>query len=943
MVRCLQRCFLFLAVTVSFIIKAGGIPATAFYYAANPPVNLLAAYERVILEPDNIKAAQLHYLQQQGVTVYAYLSIGEVGPDRSWYKQIKEEWKQGINAGWQSAVMDMTASGWHDYLLNVRIQQLWQQGYRGFFLDTMDSYQLFAKTAIDRRRQQEGMVKLLSAMKRQYKDVHLLFNRGFEILDQAADLADGLVAESLYAGWNAEKNTYQAVVAEDREWLLSKLQQARDEYGLPVTVIDYLPVEQRDQAEKIAAQIIRAGFIPWVSTPELNYMGVGSRKLIPRKVLYLFDSREQQLSEHEIHRFLAMPLEYLGYVPEYWDINEGLPDFILQGRYAGIVAWFAKKDFARDASLASWVYQQVQQHLPIAFMGKYTLENNRQLTQLLDIDFSGASITSPVALQVSSKDVGFETAVVKRKVELPTIISKTGQPWLTITGSGKGEQVDPVFISSWGGVALDPYILQTVPAVGDDVEYSRWIINPFAFLQTALQLKVIPVADATTENGSRILTLHIDGDGFYNKTQLGVNRYSSQLILDDFIKPLALPHTVSIIEGEIGKAGLKPELSPELETIAREIFKLHHVEIASHTYSHPFNWFQAAAEKEQNHKFVDTSLQSIFKAEAGHYHLPIPGYTYDAEREIKGSVDYIDKILAPKGKTTKVLLWSGDCLPNAEALAWSYKIKLANMNGGDTIIRNGINSLTNVSASGIVRERYFQPYAPIQNENVYTNDWTGPYYGYQRVIETFRLTDSPKRLKPISIYYHFYSGDRIASVRALRRVYDWALQQEILPLWVSEYTPRLMAFRNAVYEQLDNGWRIHAAADLRTLRLTAQLTQPDIVNSDGVAGFRRLPQGQFISLSGEATVTLRLTEQAHDFPYLIQSNARIEFWRNSNEAINFRLKGHQPVTFSLANLGNHCVVKNKQGNKITGSRQTNGVTFFKFINNDTDALRVVCG
>jgi hypothetical protein len=61
------------------------------------------------------------------------------------------------------------------------------------------------------------------------------------------------------------------------------------------------------------------------------------------------------------------------------------------------------------------------------------------------------------------------------------------------------------------------------------------------------------------------------------------------------------------------------------------------------------------------------------------------------------------------------MLWSGNCLPNEEALAWAYRINISNMNGGDTIIRKGLDSLTHVSASGIVRGQYFQPYAPIQN------------------------------------------------------------------------------------------------------------------------------------------------------------------------------------------------------------------------------------
>jgi len=952
----MQKYFFILVALIVSQAEAAENPSTAFYYATNPPLDLLSTYERVIVEPDNITSEQLRFMQNQGVIVYAYLSIGEVGPTRTWSKEIKEEWKKSINTGWNSAVMDMTSNGWHQFLLKKQMKKLWQQGYRGFFLDTMDSYQLFAKTEPDLLKQRQGMITLIKEMKQQYKDVHLLFNRGFEILDQVANLSDGVIAESLFAGWSPEKNEYRPVPKEDKQWLANKLKQVRDVYNLPITVLDYLPPERREQAESIAAQISQEGFTPWVSTPALDYMGVGSKKLVPRKILFLYDSEETRLSSHKIHHFLAMPLEYLGYIPDYWDISKGLPNYLLKGRYAGIVTWLSSNNSSRDQPLSEWVLEQVQQKLPIVFMGHYPLFQNIQLTKSLGLDYLKQKLTAPLKLEVLSKHLGFEAKPVLRQVGLPLINSKKGQPWLRINGS-KNKQITPVFISEWGGVALNPYILQNIPALGDDDEYSRWIINPFEFLKEALHLKTIPVPDATTENGNRILTSHIDGDGFNNKSQLPGNRYSSEIILEEFLKPTPLPHTVSIVEAEIGKEGINPKLSQTLQPIARNIFKLSNVEIASHSYSHPFNWSMAVKNtgnttiKKKNsakhilkpgHTYTEMN-KTAYKAEDGYYHLPISDYSFNTEREIKGSIDYIDKNLAPRGKNTKIFLWSGDSLPNEEALAWTEKLQIANMNGGKTIIRQGINSITNISASGLAKGDFFQPYAPIQNENVYTNDWTGPFYGYQRVIETFKLTDQPKRLKPISLYYHFYSGERQASLRALHRVYDWTLKQETLPMWLSEYIPRIHAFRSAVYEQIENGWRIYQAKNLHTLRITEQVKQLDIVNSKGVVGYRKLSQGHYLALNGDNVVTLRFNKRPTTSPYLIKSNSRIRYWKNNKNSIDFRLTGHQAVTFSLANFSKSCSLKTKSGKLISAINTTNLVTFFKFKDQDTGALQVICG
>ena len=45
-----------------------------------------------------------------------------------------------------------------DFFTNQVITPLWQQGYRGFFLDTLDSYQLVAKTPEARARQEAGLI-----------------------------------------------------------------------------------------------------------------------------------------------------------------------------------------------------------------------------------------------------------------------------------------------------------------------------------------------------------------------------------------------------------------------------------------------------------------------------------------------------------------------------------------------------------------------------------------------------------------------------------------------------------------------------------------------------------------------------------------------------------------------------------------------------------------
>src|SRR5215210_7361583 len=162
----------------------------------------------------------------------------------------------------------------------------------------------------------------------------------------------------------------------------------------------------------------------------------------------------------------------------------------------------------------------------------------------------------------------------------------------------------------------------------------------------------MPVPDATTENGRRLMLVHIDGDGFVNRAEFPGTPYAGEILLRDVLQKYRIPHSVSVIQGEVAANGLYPKEAPQLEAIARKIFALPHVEIASHTFTHPFRWSPQSA-----------------TADPLSYHLEVPNYTFNLDSEIGGSVKYIDSRLAPAGKRTRLLFWTGDTNPGREAVA----------------------------------------------------------------------------------------------------------------------------------------------------------------------------------------------------------------------------------------------------------------------------------
>ena len=389
-------------------------------------------------------------------------------------------------------------------------------------------------------------------------------------------------------------------------------------------------------------------------------------------------------------------------------------------------------------------------------------------------------------------------------------------------------------IADWGGVAVDPYVLDE----GLEEE-RRWIVDPFRFLAESLGLGGVPAPDVTTESGRRIMTIHVDGDAFVSRAERPDRAFAGEVILEEILSRYRIPQTVSVIEGEVGPAGLYPADSPALEAIARRIFRLPWVEAASHTFSHPFDWAAAEAGR--------PSASSS---------LPIPGYTFDRDRELRGSIQYIESRLLPPDKKVLVLQWSGDCSPSDASVAFVAGLGIENINGGGSTRTEDLPSLTRGSPMGIPKAggTAYQVFAPVENENVFTNEWHGPFDGYAHAIETFEFAESPRRTSPISIYYHFYSGTKTVALAALRRVYDWALAQPTVRLYVSEYAAKVRAFQKVtIARRVDDGaWEVGDLGALRTLRVDPAWGWPDLERSVGVAGVHDAPQGRYIHVAADA-------------------------------------------------------------------------------------------
>ena len=73
--------------------------------------------------------------------------------------------------------------------------------------------------------------------------------------------------------------------------------------------------------------------------------------------------------------YLQMPLNHLGYVVDYADVNQPLPSAIYPDRYAGVITWFSGfYPGSRGRMVEQWLGQRMDLGLPLAIVGTWGKE-----------------------------------------------------------------------------------------------------------------------------------------------------------------------------------------------------------------------------------------------------------------------------------------------------------------------------------------------------------------------------------------------------------------------------------------------------------------------------------------------------------------------------------------------------------------------------------------
>lgn len=241
------------------------------YYGVELPPETFANYELIVF--DSREHPSLRLLRNRNKNILGYLSLGEIEKTHPSFEFFK---KKGLlleeNNQWPGRYMvDIRKPEWVQYLIEERIPEILFKRFDGLMLDTLDSVLAIGSNATEREEYKDAAVKLVEAIRMHYPSATLMVNRGFDILEDISTDIDSVLAESIGSRFDAEANEHTevpAAIAAEYDALIAKALEQNPK--LKVYSLDYWNMGDREGVRSLYQKQRERGFIPYVTTPDLQ-------------------------------------------------------------------------------------------------------------------------------------------------------------------------------------------------------------------------------------------------------------------------------------------------------------------------------------------------------------------------------------------------------------------------------------------------------------------------------------------------------------------------------------------------------------------------------------------------------------------------------------------------------------------------------------------------
>jgi len=572
-------------------------------------------------------------------------------------------------------------------------------------------------------------------------------------------------------------------------------------------------------------------------------------------------------TENVVHQLVETPLNYLGLVVRYHYLDSGPPpeEWIRDTR--AILTWFYDEQEAPD-----WLWplleKSVERHpirvVHLGHFGPLARDPDRLARWLRRFGLQSQDLYTkdPIRVVVEFRDEKLCAHEANpRRVAVhsgPRSVDPKNRTWVTTRDRFDNETAcHPVVTGAWGGVAMEPWLLQEDSEHGD----RRWYVEPFTFFREALGMESVPAPHPAVLNGRRMWFCQIDGDGFESYSSVEPGSINGKVFTDRVLTKYELPFTTSVIVSSLTDDYDVAQATDKM-TLAKRILRLPNVEPASHGVLHTLDW-----RKELR---ADSEPRTIV------WYPRLKNFDYSPVAEVRESIRFVNDRLLDGPRRCDVMLWTGEANPDEAAIAAAEAAGCVHLNGGVFRWDAWHDSLAFVTPWTRRVGGHLQVYAGAANENAFEGFFDTMPGAFAHIDATIARTGSPRILKPADLYIHFYSAENKQRLKALLGLLKRWPGTETAPVFASTYAK---AVRSAVLTarivRTPRGWRCENFGDCRTLRIDDETRSVDLYASRGLLGYRRKGRRLWIHLA-TPDAEIVLTDNPRRRPHVEQANCMLE-------------------------------------------------------------------
>ena len=193
----------------------------------------IKGYSYVILESKYYTFYEVQRIKAQNDKVVAYISLGEINANSAYFQQFNSDFS-GKNEVWNSHYLNLKSEKTIEILMKM-VDNIFANGYDGLFLDNIDNFSDYGPQSNQKRE----VIQLIKKIKTDYFNHILIQNAGLEFISETNQYIDSVVIESVASNYTFDDKSYKLRDEFDFDEYVNKLIAIKNQYHLPVLLIEY--------------------------------------------------------------------------------------------------------------------------------------------------------------------------------------------------------------------------------------------------------------------------------------------------------------------------------------------------------------------------------------------------------------------------------------------------------------------------------------------------------------------------------------------------------------------------------------------------------------------------------------------------------------------------------------------------------------------------------